>query len=530
MGITQGEVNTVFWLRLAASFTVFSLVVLIGFPVLGRWFFKREGDSISQYIFVLVMIYLAALLAELAGLEGIIGAFFAGLALNRLIPHTSALMNRIEFVGNAIFINFFLISVGMLIDFSVFLKDSETIKVVIAMTVTAVVAKYLAAYFTQKTFGYTKPEGNLIFSLSVSHAAAILAVVLIGYNIVIGENEEGEPIRLLNESVLNGSIILILVSCTLSSFLTQKTGTKIIEDDSENSIKDVNPDEEKILMAVNYESTIQPLTNLALMLKSKKNTDNIFVTNIISSERNESSEKNAEKILETSVKLGASADIHINPLLRFDSDVQKGIANAIKENKITDLLLTIDPQRGFSPSFSYHLYYGYLQNQNTNVFVYQSVQPISTIVKHLVIFPEKAHFEKGFFHCLGKIWNIGKNSGATIVFYGHEDTIALIEEVKKKVSIEAEFIIFKDWNNLQTINKNIKENEALIFMMSKPGMISYQPEMVNVLNEINGSLNKKNCLLIYPYEGEKELNVFDRSVNNPEDFAQIGNIIGRIFR
>ena len=168
VGVTQGEVNAAFWTKISVSMVIFSVIVLFGFPILGRWFFKKVSDNISQYIFVLVMIYLAALLAEIAGVEAIIGAFFAGLALNRLIPHTSALMNRVEFVGNAIFIPFFLISVGMIIDFKVFFKDIKTIEIAVLMTVIAVFAKYFAAVATQKTFRLTKEEGGVIFRFECS--------------------------------------------------------------------------------------------------------------------------------------------------------------------------------------------------------------------------------------------------------------------------------------------------------------------------------------------------------------------------
>ena len=246
VGVTQGEVNAAFWTKISVSMVIFSIIVLFGFPILGRWFFKKVSDNISQYIFVLVMIYLAALLAEIAGVEAIIGAFFAGLALNRLIPHTSALMNRVEFVGNAIFIPFFLISVGMIIDFKVFFKDIKTIEIAVLMTVIAVFAKYFAAVATQKTFRLTKEQGGVIFGLSAAHAAATLAIVMVGYNIIIGETDSGEPIRLLDESVLNGSILLILVSCTVSSFVTQKNAKKLVKAENENTITETNPDDENI--------------------------------------------------------------------------------------------------------------------------------------------------------------------------------------------------------------------------------------------------------------------------------------------
>ena len=194
VGMTTGEVNAAFWTQLSVGIVVFAAIVLFGFPIIARWFFKKVDDKISQYIFVLVMIYLAALLAELAGIEAIIGAFLAGLALNKLIPHTSSLMNRVEFVGNAIFIPFFLISVGMLIDFTVFFKDFETIKVALLMIVISIGGKYLASVATQKSFSYTKAEGGIIFGLSSASAAATLATVMVGYNIIIGETALGEPI------------------------------------------------------------------------------------------------------------------------------------------------------------------------------------------------------------------------------------------------------------------------------------------------------------------------------------------------
>ncbi|MGZ5209658.1 MAG: cation:proton antiporter [Kaistella sp.] len=446
VGITQGEVNAAFWTKLSVSMVVFSAVVLFGFPIVGRWFFKKVSDNISQYIFVLVMIYLAALLAELAGVEAIIGAFFAGLALNRLIPHTSALMNRVEFVGNAIFIPFFLISVGMLIDFKIFFKDSKTIEIAVLMTIIAVIAKYLAAVATQKTFRLTKEQGGLIFGLSAAHAAATLAIVMVGYNIIIGETEAGQPIRLLDESVLNGSILLILVSCTVSSFVTQKNAQKLVKTENENPITDANPESENILLAVNHPVTVEPMTNLSLLLKSKSNKENIYVLNIINEEKNESSRKNAEKLLHQAQNIGASADVKITPLTRYDADVIKGVSNEIKVYQITDLMIGVDPNRGFSPSFVYNLYNGYLNNISANMLVYHAAQPVSTIQKYLVVLPEKAHLESGFFHSLLKVWNIARNSGSKIEFYGNEKTIKVIENIKKKVNIDASFIIFNDWN------------------------------------------------------------------------------------
>ncbi|MDT0678599.1 cation:proton antiporter [Zunongwangia sp. F117] len=227
VGLTKGEVNIFFWLRLGFSTLVFGFIVLFIFPVVGRWFLERWEDSVSQYIFVLASVFLGAFLAELAGIEGIIGAFLAGISLNRLISRTSPLMNRIEFVGNAIFIPSFLIGIGMLINYKVFFKDIETFKVAAVMITVATGAKFLAAWLTQKSFKFSVDERRIIFGLSNAQAAATLAAVVIGYNIILGTGKNGEPVRLLDENVLNGTILMILVTCTMASFSAQKGARNI---------------------------------------------------------------------------------------------------------------------------------------------------------------------------------------------------------------------------------------------------------------------------------------------------------------
>lgn len=529
VGITQGEVNTAFWTKLFVSFSLFSFIVLWLFPILSRWFFKKVHDKISQYIFVLVMIYLAALLAELAGLEAIIGAFFAGLALNKLIPHTSALMNRIEFVGNAIFIPFFLISVGMLIDFKVFLKDFETIKVIVLMTTVAVLSKYLAAVFTQKTFSFTHLEKNLIFGLSVSHAAATLAVVMVGYNIIIGENEMGEPIRLLNESVLNGSIVLILISCTLSSFSTQSTGQKLVLEDSEESLSDDQQLEEAILLTMNKEETVEPMVNLALALKSKSNTNQVYGLNIINENPTDSSEKKSEKILHQAVNLAASTDVQMHSLKRYDPEVMKGIHNVIKELKVSDVLFGLESKKGFSPTFIYNLYNSKIYESNTNVFVYHAAQPLATIKKYAVIIPPKAKHDSGFYHALVRVWNIAKNSGCKMNFITTEDIIEILNKILKKSNIECEFTEQKDWNNLEKTIANISTDEGLIVFMQQSKAASFLSGINDIPRMMNQYLMDKNYLLIYPYN-ETTSFADNKFVSNHDDYMKISDTIGKLFK
>ncbi|WP_427874445.1 cation:proton antiporter [Flavobacterium sp. MMS24-S5] len=530
VGMSQGEVGTSFWVTLSVSMLVFALVVLLLFPIAARWFFKNVEDKISQYIFVIVMIYLAALLAELAGIEAIIGAFFAGLALNRLIPHTSSLMNRVEFVGNAIFIPFFLISVGMLIDFNAFIQSWETLGVAAVMLIASIGGKYAAAFLTKKTFNFTDDEGRLIFGMSAASAAATLASVMVGYNIILSENEAGEPVRLLNEHVLNGSILLILVSCTISSFVSMASAQRIADADREETAAGEGDEEEKILLAVNHEHTVEKMVNLGLLIKSRSNIDNLFALNVINEDKSESSQKNAEKLLGAAVNMAAAADVKLNPITRHDNDVISGINNVVKEQNITDLLIGLEEEKGFSSSFIYNLYNGYLQNKHINLIIYHAVQPVSTIKKYVVLIPADSEKEPGFFHSLLRIWNIAKNSGAKMSFYANERTITVLKSIIKKSNIEAVFNPVASWQEAEQTARSLEEDEALIILMADRGMYSYFPQMKEVPEILNKKLSNNNYIVIYPFSKMDNTVTEKRAVSNLDDFADIGNIIGRIFK
>lgn len=530
VGMSQGEVGTAFWIKLSFSMLIFALIVLLVFPIIARWFFKNVEDKISQYIFVIVMIYLAALLAELAGIEAIIGAFFAGLALNRLIPHTSSLMNRVEFVGNAIFIPFFLISVGMLIDFNAFIQSWETLGVASIMLIASIGGKYAAAILTKKTFRLTNDEGTLIFGMSAASAAATLASVMVGYNIILSETEAGEPIRLLNEHVLNGSILLILVSCTISSFVSMASAQRISDSDKEETVAGTSHEKENILMALNHEETVEKIVNLGLLIKTKTNKDGIFALNIINEEKSESSSKNAEKLLGSAVNMAAGADVKVNPITRHDNDVVSGINNVVKEQNITDLIIGLEEEKGFSPSFIYNLYNGYLRNKEINVIIYHAVQPIATIKKYTVVIPFNAEREPGFFHSLLRIWNIGKNSGAKMNFYANNKTIEVLKRIIKKANIEAVFNNVTSWKELQEVSYNLETDEGLILLMPDRNMHSYFFQMQNIPELLNKNMKNHNYMLIYPFTKIDKTVIEKRAVSNLDDFADIGNIIGKLFK
>ena len=536
VGMTTGEVNAQFWISLSVSIVVFGLIVMLLFPIIGRWFFKRFDDNVSQYIFVLVMVYLGAVLAEMAGIEAIIGAFLAGLALNRLIPHTSPLMNRIEFVGNAIFIPFFLIGVGMLIDYRAFFKDLETIKVAIIMTVVATLAKFLAAWLTQKTFRFSTDERRLIFGLSNAQAAATLAAVLVGYNTVIGTTETGEKIRLLNESILNGTILMILFTCTIATFVAQKGAKNIALLEGTESDADDEEIKERILIPVSNIETTDELVNLGVTIKSKRNKEALYALSIVNNDSADGmADKNAQKILAKAEITAAATDHLIHSLLRYDLNLVNGITSVVKEHKITDLILGLHANKGISDSFLGNLTEGILTRCNTTTLIYKPAQPLSTIKRHIVIVPENAEKEIGFAFWLIKVWNIARNSGAKLVFYATDDALKVIREIQIKHPIDCELKLFDDWDDFLILARNIQSNDNLIILLSRKDRPSYHPNMAKIPNLLNKYFKETSYILIYPMQAgvmdSSEINLKDPSLMEPlEKLDEMGKTIARIFK
>jgi Kef-type K+ transport system membrane component KefB len=500
VGMTEGEVGAAFWTRLSVSITVFGLIVLFVFPIIGRWFLKKFDDNVTQFIFVLLMMYNGAILAEIAGLEPIIGAFLTGLALNNLIPHTSALMNRIEFVGNAIFIPFFLIGVGMLIDYRAFFKDWETLKVAGVMISAACISKFLAAWLTQKTFRFSADQRKLIFGLSNAQAAATLAAVLVGYNIIIGQTPTGEPIRLLSESILNGTILMILVTCTIASFVAQKGATSLALAENENTeIDDSNGEE--ILIPLNNIELTDGLIELAILSKSKKNNRKFYGLGIVDTvSKNEDGEKYLRKVLSHAAVSASATENILHDLIRYDDSIVNGITNVIKENKITDLILGIDKNKGISEAFEKKLLEGILVKSNATTLLFNSTQPLGTIKRHVVVVPKNAERVMGFPFWIIKIWNIAKNSGSKVVFYAEPSTIKFISDIHAKHPIDCAFEAFEDWNSIENLLLDGKTDDNFIFIMSRRNKISYQPAMMKINKLLNDKFLHRSFMLIYPMQ------------------------------
>ncbi len=504
VGMTEGEVNQAFWIKLSTSILGFALFVIIVFPRLTRWFFKWCTDGTSQYIFILVLLFLSAFLAHLAGLEGIIGAFLSGMVLNRSIPKTSPLMNRIEFVGNAIFIPFFLISVGMLVNYRSFFTSFDTLKVSAIMTLVAIAAKYIAAWMTQKTFRLSADQRRIIFGLSNSQAAATLAVVIVGYNIIMGHTPDGEPIRLLNESVLNGAILMILITCTISSFVTQKgafnlSRAKMLGEEDEPEAEEKSC----ILVPVSNDETAEELVNLSLSLRSKKRGDMLCALNVMENYTTDREKlKRAEKVLEIASNTSAAAGVKMRQVLRYDRHIVDAIFSVTREYHVSDLVLGLHKEKGIPTSFLGNITEGVLSECNITTFIYKPVQPLATIRRHLIMIPEKAEKELGFSHLIMRIWNVIENTASRACFYCSFNTMAEIKNLLKKNAKNVGHIEFCNWDDFLIITRDLKEDDNLWVVLSRSNHLSFQMNMLRIPDYLNKYFSANSFVLVYPVQAD----------------------------
>ena len=533
VGMQKGEISTAFWIRLAVSSVIFAALVVFLFPVIARWFFKKFEDNVSQYIFVLAMVFLGSFLAEAAGLEAIIGAFLSGLALNRFIPHTSPLMNRIDFVGHALFIPFFLIGVGMLVDFSVLFKGTGALKVAGVMTVMAIATKYIASWLTQRTFRLSSVERQMIFGLSNARVGATLAVVLVGYSVILGETSSGEPIRLLNEDVLNGTIIMILVTCTVSSFVVEKASRRIALSESVSKETGGEHATDRILISLAYPETVNNLIDLAFLIQANKHKSPLYALHVIS-EKDASSDGQAsgKKMLEKAIKHAAATDNTIIPLTRFDVNVSNGIVYTIREQNITDVIIGLHHLADESGAFFGPVTEKILEGTSESVFIYKPRQPINTLKRIVVAIPANAEYEKGFHQWMHRILNISKATGLPLLLYASGKTIKVIKSFNdgNKTTFNITFNEFEDWAEFLMFSREVMKDDLFIIVSSRKSYLSYNPEIEKLPKYLKKYFADNSYIILYPAQVEDTSNPDLRPLEeNTEVLEKAGEYVKSIF-
>lgn len=487
---TKGALDHLFWIKFVGYFILFLFIVLWIIPRLSRWFFKNyDGESGSEYIFVLTMVFIAAVIAEYAHIEPIIGAFFVGLAMSRLIPHTSPLMNRIEFIGNTIFIPFFLITVGMYVDLNVLTHGKELILIIVSFIVVAITSKYIAAYLTQKIFKYNKLQRNLIFGLSNARAASAIAIVLVGYNL-----------ELINESIVNATVILVLVSTLISSFVTQSAAKKIAVEE-EKEIPDISDTPERILVSISNPNRIAQLINFAVLIKNEKSNLPLYPMTVVNDDHKATENViNYSQILEQAQEEASSSDKIARIIPRIDTNVADGIARTVKELLISKVVMGWHGKSTTKDIFFGTLLQNVLDKTGKMIYVTRIDSPISLVENIHVFMPPAAEFEIGFLEWVESVFNIATRTNSKVTFWGYDHTHKKITKIIEKYKIETDVLhrTAKCPDMLKIISKKIKPDDLLIIINARRNTISHNKHIKHIPNHIDEYFDGINVILIYP--------------------------------
>ncbi|MBW7951141.1 MAG: cation:proton antiporter, partial [Chitinophagaceae bacterium] len=496
IGNKDGNLTQEFWIKLGVSLAIFSAIMFLVIPRIAQWFFRKlESEKHSHYIFVLSVVFFAAFLAEVAGVEPIIGAFVAGLALNKLIPHSSALMNRIEFIGNSLFIPFFLISVGMLVDVSVILKGPMALIIAGTLTVVAVLGKWIAALFTQLIFKYSKAQRQLIFGLSGAHAAATLAVILVGYNAGI-----------LDENILNGTIILILITCIIASFATEKAAKQILietENETDSIIKSNGTTTEHILLPISTLAKFEKLLEFSSLIKDKKSVNPISVLSVVSND--DEAEVNLVKArnkLEEYVKQASATDTKVNIITTIDHNTESGITRVSREIMADIIIIKWSQRTGFIDKFFGDKIENILNNTNKTIFICHIEKPLVIHKRIVIVAPPLAEFENGFTLWLSKVEKLAHELSIPIVLHCNISTKKTVEKFLKKLKSNASVTInlFNDWDDFLVLSRDINDDDLFVLVSARKGATSYIATLDSLPSKIDKYFYNNNRIVIFPHQ------------------------------
>ena len=532
-GLFKGESSEMFWLWLVVKVIFLGFLIIFFFPRIGRWFFRKYDDNVMQFIFVLAMVFLGAGLMEFVGMEGILGAFLAGLVLNRLIPHVSPLMNHLEFVGNALFIPYFLIGVGMLIDIKILFGHGDALKVAVVMTTVALASKWIASWLTQKIYKMKAIERELMLGLSNAQAAATLAAVLVGYNIILPNGE-----RLLNEDVLNGTIVLILFTCIISSFATERAARKLAmheaQLDTENSKKETP---EKILIPVANPDTIDDLINLSLLIRDSKQKNNLLALNVIND--NSSSERLelcGKRNLERAAMIAASADVPLSQVSRYDLNIASGIIHTAKEYEVTDVVIGLHRKVNIVDSFFGNLADSLLKGLHREVMIAKFLMPVNTLRRIIIAVPPKAEYEAGFQKWVEHFCRMANILGCRAHFFANEQTLGYLQQlVKKKYGLTmTDFSRLDDWGDLLLLTGQVNYDHLLVIVSARRGSISYDPAFEKLPAQLGKYFSNNSLIILYPDQlGEPQEAISfsnPRGSNESQHYEKVGKWFYKWFK
>ncbi len=487
-----------FWVWFAAKFTAYCAGLIMLVPRLTRWFLRRYSDAVMQFIFVMAMLFLCAALANVVGLEGIFGAFFAGLILNRYIPHVSPLMNRIEFIGNALFIPYFLIGVGMLINLRLLFAGGNILWVVFCIVAFGTLGKALAAHAACTVFRMPVSSGHMMFGLTSAHAAGAIAMVMVGMAL---KTADGQP--LVDEGMLNGVVIMILFTCIISSMTTEWASQQIIvrDKDMAQSDDEGKTDEERILVPVKYPEYANQLIAMAIMMRKTKTDNGIMALNVVYDDAHmRSNQEQGQRLLEQVTQYAAGSDVRLQTQVRVAANIANGIKHAFKEFQASEILIGMHMHADVSAKFWGEFHQSLFNGLNRQIIMARLHHPLATLRRIEVAVPSRAQYEPGFYRWLERLSRLSENLECRIIFHGRGDTLMMISEFvrNRHPEMRAEYLSMEHWNEMPRLAASIQEDHLFVVVTARKGTVSYKNAQERLPEEITKYFKGKNIMIIFP--------------------------------
>lgn len=515
-----GNSDFMFWAWFVAKILIYCGVLSLIVPRLTRCFLRRYSDAVMQFIFVMAMLFMSAALAEAVGVNGISGAFFAGLILNRYIPPVSPLMNRIEFIGNALFIPYFLIGVGMLINVRLLFNGGNILWVVFLIVVFGTVGKAIAAYLAGFLFRMPWSSGHMMFGLTSAHAAGAIAMVLVGMKIEIAPGK-----YLVDDTMLNGVVMMILFTCIISTMVTENAAQRIILRDKEFAHEEEpENDDEKILVPVKYPEYANRLINLAILMRNPKLNRGLVGLNVVYDDaKMRQNQALGQKILQQVQQYAAGSDVKMQTQVRIAANIANGIKHAFKEFQASEILIGMHMHAEVSNKFWGEFHQSLFNGLNRQIIMARLHQPLTTIRRIQVAVPSRAQYEPGFYRWLERLARMAKNLECRITFHSRKDTQELIKQfiTNKHNELRADYEEMEHWSELPMLASTISQDHMFVVVTARKGTVSYKTALDRLPEEITKYFNAKNLMIIFPDQfGEQmETMTFAQSQHTEERSA-----------
>lgn len=490
-------------LLLIGKTSLYCLGVIYFFPRITRRFFKEHSDQVTQFVFILAMVFLSACIAVAIGLEAVLGAFFAGLILNRFVPSGSSLMGRIEFVGNALFIPYFLIGVGMMINLRV-VTNVDTIIVTLIMLSVALLSKWLAALLAQKISGLNSYSRQLLFGLTTAHTAVALAVVTIGYNMT---GPDGS--RVMSETILNGTILVILITCAIAPIVTANAASKVkieMMDSLETGTSEPHVRRlDNTLIPISNPITAQSLVELALLMRpSPEERDGHTPSRLfalhVRNDNTPTSKAIGRNSLDIASSAAASVDEEITTIERYDLNIITGLVNVIEERDITGVILGMHRRTAVIDSFFGSTIDRLVKYTNRMVIISRNYIPVNAITRIVVVVPDKAQFETGFSRWLSAVANLARELGCRIIFCCPQSLNSPIERTLRheRIGVRSEYRQMEGIDDFILLSNRILDDDLFVVVTSRATAVSYSGFMAEIPVFLQKYFANNNLMVIYP--------------------------------